>query len=105
MGITGTVPSDTMTALPQLSHLFGAYLHQDWGMEFSSCWEAVQVFRDSLTVDELVAAIHEVRTLLSLDDVRLNSKVFEELGLGYWSHGDELEVREWLILLAVELGG
>jgi hypothetical protein len=94
-----------MIGLPHLTQLFGAYLHQDWDMEFSSSWEAVQVFRDSLSVDELVAAIDEVRTLLSLDDVQLNSKVFEDLGLGYWPQGDGLEVREWLSLLAVELGG
>lgn len=94
-----------MTTQPFLSQLFGAYLHQDWDLEFSSCWDAVRAFRESLSEQDLEHAVHEVEMLLRMEDTPLRAEVFGELGLGYWPDGDGLELREWLILLAAELRG
>jgi deoxyxylulose-5-phosphate synthase len=92
-----------MNGFPSLARLFGAYLHQDWEVEFSSPWDAVRVFRKALSSNEVTNSIKEIAQLLMLDDPVLSSVVFGELGLGYWPQADGHELREWLGLLADEL--
>ena len=94
-----------MNAQPLLAQLFGAYLHQDWDLEFSSSWDAVHAFRASLATTDRERAVSELHVLLELEEGVLRTAVFEELGLGYWPEGDGVELREWLRLVAAELRG
>lgn len=86
-----------MPEYPTLSHLLGAYLHQDFLDEFRSPTAAVEAFlndepalRRALT-GEIDAVLRDERFLASPDFMLL------DLGCSYNTHADGLTAAAWLL--------
>lgn len=87
------------TTFPALRSFFGAYLHEDWRVEFADTHLAVKYFLDQETDQQLL------KTIVDEIDAYLNHKgsvqevesgLFDELGCYYLPSGEGLNPREWL---------
>ena len=86
-----------MTRFEQLRQL-GAYLHQDWDLDYDGVWDAVRAFKADASADDLRAAIAQTEELrdAGLDEEQLRRTVVDELGVEYWPPGDDLTFQAWL---------
>jgi hypothetical protein len=86
-------------AYPRISHMFGAYFHQDWGMEGGDWPDLVRNYAADQTADLLDTA-GEIDQLLSefLSDPELDHQLYRELGCYYLPRPDlgGPSVRAWL---------
>lgn len=85
------------TQYPNLRHLLGSYLHQDYADEFPSADEAVRVFARREPPETVTATAAEISTLLS--DTRFHtdaSAQLTELDCYYDPTADGLSPDVWL---------
>lgn len=86
-----------MTRFEQLRQL-GAYLHQDWDLDYGGVWDAVRAFKRDASDDDLRAAIAQAEELRAagLDEEEFRRAVVDRLGVEYWPPGDGLTFQAWL---------
>ncbi len=94
----------TQTSYPALAHFVGAWLHQDWVLDYETVWDALEAFRveEPSCVDQLR---DDVGRLVSagLSDAELEELVGDRLGCEYWPPGDGLTFSSWLAEVDVRL--
>jgi hypothetical protein len=78
-------------------HLFAAYLHQDWDLEYSSAMEAIRQFWTDTPSEVRIQVLADLAGLLGLSDAKLEAYLYEDVCLGYWPPGDQMTEREWLL--------
>lgn len=84
--------------LPLLKNFFGAFLHQDWSLEFSSPTEAVNAFKKQSTPNSVLDTCRELDTLIAeLENLKDPSTfLWQRLMCYYDPIADGLTLREWL---------
>ena len=82
---------------PQLSHLAGAYFHQDYRDEFADPDEVVRAFAEGVARDEVGALVKEIDELLAsrTNEAELDQFWIMQLGANYDPRDDGLTYREW----------
>jgi len=89
----------------QLAHLFGAYFHQDWGVEAEDWKGVLQLYLRDVSESEVVEAVAELKALMSthVTELQLESAL-SELG-SYYALRQEAggAFRQWLGELCAEL--
>lgn len=96
MSDTGT-DVDRPTA-PDLWTLIGAYLNQDWDLDYDNdVWEAVRDFRSGTSAPRVAGAADQARWILDgdWDEAQLKA-IFDHMGLGYHPPGDGWTYGGWL---------
>jgi hypothetical protein len=87
-------------AYPRLFHLFGAYMHQDWGYEGNDWRDLVQNYAKEANAADLKSAADEIDRLLAdfSDDAALRDELYRELCCYYDPRPDlgGPTVRAWL---------
>lgn len=88
--------ADWMPADP-LGHLLGAYLHQDFSLEYSSAWAAVDAAIREVSPNVRKAARQELVGILhrETDEDGLD-RAMSELRVAYYPPGDGYTHRAWL---------
>lgn len=94
---------------PRLSHLFGAYMHQDWGADGEDWPDLVRNYATDQQRTELELTAAELDRLAGdfPEDTALEYQVFRVLGCEYDPRPDlgGPTVREWLVMIANFLRG
>lgn len=101
---TGTWQSvDWSERFPKLYGLFGNHLFESWTSVHATASEALQEGMDDRTVDDLHAALDEIRDLLSLgvSEEALRDLLFYGLGSYYRVTGRSYA--QWLEEVAIQL--
>jgi len=83
---------------PMLKNFFGAYLHQDWHLEFSSPTEAVNAFKEHSTTSSVLDTCKELDRLIAETPHLGDPGMFlwQKLMCYYDPIADGLTVQEWL---------
>lgn len=85
------------THYPNLRHLLGSYLHQDYADEFSSADEAVRAFADREPPETVTAAAAEIDAILSDSRFQTDANArLAELDCSYDPTADGLSPAAWL---------
>ena len=87
-----------------LDTLLGAYLHDDWPVEYPDVWAAVGAFVTENSSEITNGAHAQVSKLLQqgMTETQL-LQVLDEFGCGYYPPGDNTTATEFLTRLEVEL--
>ena len=90
---------------PSLSTLFGAYLHQDWDIDYQTPENAVRAFAADATPPMVSQARREITLLLgrSLTDSELATLITREFGASYDPRLEGHSPRAWLPSVAAIL--
>ena len=91
---------------PSLSTLFGAYLHQDWDIDYQTPENAVRSFAAAAGSQLVSQTRREIETLLEkpLTDSELATLITREFGASYDPCLDGHSPRAWLRDVAAILG-
>lgn len=89
-----------MTAVPALTHLMGAYFHQDWDLDGDE-WDVVDLFirQEPRSATALPADIDETLAAFP-SEADLRAFILDELGGCYVADADGGTYREWLTRIA-----
>jgi CdiI immunity protein len=87
-----------------LRNLFGAYLHQDFDLEYGTVWTAVEDFTSTNPVEWVAAARKELVEILEMKlDERSLEGLVERSGCAYYAPADGYTYSAWLVELEERL--
>ena len=90
-----------------LSELFSAYLHQDWGDEFSDEFSAVKAMIESEPQASVSQASIEIDGLLrsNLSEEEIAEVIMDQVGCYYDPASANQSYRDWLAAVSRQLKG
>ena len=92
----------------ELTDFFGATFHQDWKLDASSPEDAIELYRQDASKEELKRLTRRIESELigsRLSDDELLDHLYSEFGSHYYTKGAGLSAREWLLRVVAQLRG